>query len=528
MILKNCLKNNFPKNILQHLVRSVQKRILHHENPLQMRPTTVFQTLFFAVLASPIFCQNQFSPAKSSTPKEVQILEKMDERLDADLDKLPKAHRTELKKMYTGRTADLKKKLSDGHFLFDKNWNDWLDGIAEEVYRANPHLPRRDIRLFWGRYAEANACSFGEGSLVFNVGLLPFFENEAQVAFILCHELAHFSENHSNEAIQKYIQTLYSEETQRKLKDIKKSEYGRTQKALDLLKTFSYGSTRHGRFRENEADSLAIVFLSKTNFDASVAVRALEILDETDSIAWAKIEYEKLFDSPQFSFKSSWLGQKQSSLAAAATANASKKEDDDWNSDSLKTHPDCRKRMARAAAQLERMAYQSDGKNKFVQPDSTFSKLKNWAPLEALEGLYFFEKHGRCLFRTLHLLHTSPDDAYLNAMVARNLYHLHRHQQAHTLNRVLELPDPHYSAEYDRFLKFMNQFRLRDLAQMNYFFCENRLAKFSENEDFWFAATLSSLANDLPKEFSERRREYFRKFPRGKYTSYLKEIVVEK
>lgn len=456
----------------------------------------------------------------------------MDERLKADLDNLPKANRAELKKMYTERTADLKKKLTDGHFIFDKNWNDWLDGIADEIFRANPQLPRREIRLFWGRYPQANACSFGEGTLVFNVGLLPFFENEAQIAFILCHELAHFSENHSNQAIHRYITTLYSDETQRKLKDIKKAEYGSTTKLLTLLKNFSYGSTRHGRFRETEADSLAIIFLSKTNFDAGVAVRSLQILDETDSIAWAKIDYQKLFDAPQFPFKTNWLGQKQSSLALAAAAKAKSKEKSeeelDWESDSLKTHPDCPMRMARARSQLEKMGYQSAGKTKFVQPDSSFQKLKNWSQFEILEGLYFFENYGRCLFRVLHLLQTSPDDAYLNAMVGRNLYHLHRHQKDHTLNRVLELPDPNYSAEYDQFLKFMNQFRLRDLAQMNYFFCENRLSKFSENEDFWFAATLASLANDLPKEFSERRREYFRKFPKGKYAEYLKEISVEK
>ncbi len=487
----------------------------------------LYLVILILMLSGRVVGQTDFKPAPSTSPDEAAILEKMDARLEADLAglaSLPKANRNELSRIYTDRASGLKGKVANGHFLFEKAWEDWLHGVANEIFRANPELPRRDVRLFWGRYAEPNACSYGEGSVVFNVGLLAFMDDEADAAFVLAHELAHFAQDHSGLAARKYVDALYSEETQRKLKNIKSSEFEATTKALGLLKTFSYDSRRHGRFRETEADSLAIVYLSKTKYDATAAVRTLEILDRTDSVEWAKIEYEKLFDAPQFPFKQAWLGQKASSLSLAAAANSGKKDENGWDADSLKTHPDCRRRMARAERQLAAMGYSTAGKGRFVQPEATFSQLKKWAPLEVVEGLYAFEHYGEALFRTLQLMQDAPDDAYLNAMVGRCLYHLHRHQQAHTLNRVLELSDARNEAEYDRFLRLMNQFRLRDLAQVGYFFCENRLPKFREDEEFFFAATLASHANELQREFAERRQEHLRRWPKGKFAEYLKGI----
>jgi len=37
--------------------------------------------------------------------------------------------------------------------------------------------------------------------MVFNIGLFRRLENDDQIAFILCHELAHFTEDHVNESV---------------------------------------------------------------------------------------------------------------------------------------------------------------------------------------------------------------------------------------------------------------------------------------------------------------------------------------
>lgn len=471
--------------------------------------------IFVSTLSS---AQVSFLPARTTASRAIGLTKKMDARLERDLEKLPKKNNAEYKKLYTERAEDMKLRVSEGHFLQDSVWTNWFGGILEEIWRGNPSLPKSEISLFLARYPEPNASCHGEGSLVFNLGLLPFLDDESQVAFVLCHEIAHHTQNHVNQAIGQYVETLYGEETQRQLKEISKSEFGKTQKALALMKSFAYGSGRHSRFKESEADSLAIVYLSRTRYNPATALRTLAILDRLDSVQWPAIPYKTLFHAQQFPFQDAWLAEKRNSLSAAA-ATPSKSN---WDVDSLKTHPDCRKRMALTETWLKNIPGAAQAA--FLQDQALFENLKKRSAFEVTEGLYQSESYGRCLFRTLVLLQQYPDDAYLNAMVVKCMYEIHNFQKDHELRHVLELPAPDNDPEYNRFLRFMNQFRLRDLAQVTYFFCENRLEKYRSNEDFLFASALASLMNERPDEFQERKREYLRQYSRGRFANTIKQL----
>lgn len=471
--------------------------------------------LLAATLSS---AQGAFLPARTTASRATTLTKKMDARLERDLEKLPKKNSSEYKKLYVERTEDMKLRVSDGHFILDSVWTNWFGGILEEIWRGNPDLPKSEMNLFLARYPEPNASCHGEGSLVFNLGLLLHLEDESQVAFVLCHEIAHHTQNHVNQAISQYVETLYGEETQRQLKEISKSEFGKTQKALALMKSFAYGSGRHSRFKESEADSLAVVYLSRTRYNPATALRTLEILDRLDSVQWPVIPYKTLFNATQFPFQDAWLAQKRNSLSAAAATPAKS----NWDIDSLKTHPDCRKRIALSQQQLKGIGNAAQAG--FLQSETLFADLKKRSAFEVLEGMYQLETYGRCLFRTLVMLQQYPDDAYLNAMVVKCMYEIHSHQKNHELRHVLELPAPDNDPEYDRFLRFMNQFRLNDLARVAYFFCENRLDKYRGNEDFLFAAALASLMNERPDEFQERRREYLRQYSRGRFANTIKQL----
>lgn len=462
--------------------------------------------------------QGSFLPARTTASRATVLTKKMDARLERDLEKLPKKNNAEYKKLYVERTEGMKLRVSEGHFLLDSVWTNWFGGILDEIWRGNPALPKSEMTLFPAHYPEPNASCHGEGSLVFNLGLLSHLEDESQVAFVLCHEIAHHTQNHVNQAIGLYVETLYGDETQRQLKEISKSEFGKTQKALALMKSFAYGSGRHSRFKESEADSLAVIYLSRTRYNPATALRTLGILDRLDSVQWPVIPYKTLFHTQQFPFQDAWLAQKRNSLSAAAAPAAK----GNWDVDSLKTHPDCRKRMALTETQLKGIPAAAQAG--FGQGETLFAELKKRSAFEVLEGMYQLEAYGRCLFRTLVMLQQYPDDAYLNAMVVKCLYEIHSFQKDHELRRVLDLPAPDNDPEYDRFLRFMNQFRLRDLAQLSYYFCENRLEKYRNNEDFLFAAALASLMNERPDEFQERKREYLRQYSRGRFAYTIKQL----
>ncbi|MBP6812648.1 MAG: M48 family metalloprotease [Saprospiraceae bacterium] len=485
------------------------------------RFTFTFLLAFSSVIpgwsqTNPVEVYRSASYRSEALPK---ILTKISGRLERDLATLPKTHKSYLAKEYKERTDSLKSELLGGNFLMDTRWESWFQGIIDEILRNNPEIPKADITLLLSRYESANARSVGEGTLVFNVAMLPYLKNESQVAFILCHELAHYVNNHGNNALHQYINTLYSPETQKQLRAISKGKYNKTERALELMKSMAYNGRRHSRYKESEADSLGFVFMSRTKYSLSEAVTALQVLDELDHSNWPSIPYSEIFNSPNFPFQKTWLEQP----ALGGFSAQKPKESEEFNEDSLKTHPDCPKRIALTQTQLALLGERPEGKN-FLQPESSFLQLQDWSQYEIVEGLYDRGEYGRALFRNLILLTQRPDDAYLNAMTVKCLYEICLYQRSHQLRQVLDLPSAGYSQEYNRYLKFVNQFRVSDLTRVTYHFYQDRWEKFQKEEDFAFAAILASDLADDSAAFKTRKQHYLSSFPKGKYLKQIEAL----
>lgn len=441
-------------------------------------------------------------------------------RLGRDLAGLPKTNKEFLAKEYKERADSLKSELVQGNFLLDTSvWNPWFQGIMDEIEKSNPGIPKADITLLLSRYESANARSVGEGTLIFNVAMLPYMKNESQIAFILCHELAHYVNNHGNNALHQYINTLYSPETQKQLKDISKGKYNKTERALELMKSMAYNGRRHGRYKESEADSLGFVFLSRTRYRVEESITALQMLDSLDQFEYPLIPYSTFFNAAAFPFQKSWLEQP----SMGGFSSQKPKESEDFNRDSLKTHPDCPQRIALTQAQLAALGEHPEGKD-FIQPKERFLQLQNWSQYEVIEGLYDRGEYGRTLFRSLVLLTERPEDAYLNAMTVKSLYEICQYQRNHQLRLVLDLPNPEFSKEYNRFLKFANQFRVSDLVKMTYYYASERWEKHRTNEEFVFASILAAKLMDDKEVFKSRKQDYLMAFPQGKYVADINDL----
>jgi predicted Zn-dependent protease len=67
--------------------------------------------------------------------------------------------------------------------------NPYVQRVFDHIRQANPQLP--PVQLVLSRNPEPNAHAVGNSTVMLNVGLLGRLENESQLAYILCHELAH-------------------------------------------------------------------------------------------------------------------------------------------------------------------------------------------------------------------------------------------------------------------------------------------------------------------------------------------------
>ena len=159
-------------------------------------------------------------------------------------------------------------------FIDDAHLAAYLNGI---VQRLSTHTEPRpfEYRLKVVSDSAVNAFTFGGGYLYVNAGLLARMENEAQLAMVLGHEIAHAAESHVTEGMKADagINLLGQLAGQ--------AASGRIDPEV-LAKTYEYSMNAaingHGRGQESEADELGIEYMAKAGYDAREASGTFEAL----------------------------------------------------------------------------------------------------------------------------------------------------------------------------------------------------------------------------------------------------------
>ncbi len=119
---------------------------------------------------------------------------------------------------------------------------------------------------------EVNAFCMPGGKIVVYEGLLSVAQNEAELAVVLSHEIAHAVAKHSNERMSQQIMTQYG-------MAILSSALSQKSAALQTVATSVFGlgaqvglMLPYSRKHEYEADYMGIVFMEMAGYDSASAV----------------------------------------------------------------------------------------------------------------------------------------------------------------------------------------------------------------------------------------------------------------
>ena len=85
--------------------------------------------------------------------------------------------------------------MTSGKVLYGDEVSQYLNEVLDLVLANHKNL-RQEIRLYLVRDAEFNAYTTSNGIIFVNTGLLAELETEAQLAFVLAHEVVHYVDNH--------------------------------------------------------------------------------------------------------------------------------------------------------------------------------------------------------------------------------------------------------------------------------------------------------------------------------------------
>ena len=312
--------------------------------------------------------------------------------------------------------------LKQGRILYGTEMNEYLDNITEKLLVNHPQL-QQEIHVYILQTPIVNAYSLPDGTILVTMGMLAQVTNEAELAFVLAHEIAHYSEHHSkDDGKQKQKGDVVS-------RYMRNREYSREQEfAADRVGLLTY--YKDSPYSYDILDGLFDVLLySDLPFD---------------EIPFQRSEVETGF----YHFPDNYFLKTVANIPDRSNMI-----------DTLLTHPNVEKRRTLAKGLVRNLS--NEGRKEFVQPQEQFTRLRNVARFACIERFLINHDYDKAIYNIHVMEQTFPDNDYLRRALATAYYGAAKHKGTGQTSAFLE---PYRDVEGEQ-------------QQVNYF-----LSKMNRNE----------------------------------------------
>ncbi|MFN9582061.1 MAG: M48 family metallopeptidase [Bacteroidota bacterium] len=232
-----------------------------------------YAVLFVHLFAVAVFAQQQldknYDPisSKGAIPAEFinSVNAKWEQYQQQQIDKKEKRkNRKDKVDFLLSSSEQLDAVLKSGKVTFSNDVYQYLNKLTDKILDDNVKLIN-EVRVYPIDFETSNAFAFNEGALFVHVGLIARSESEAELAYILGHEIGHYEKKHS---IQRHMEAKKAERNE--------GVYKRTDENEQLKAVRKYS-------RENEidADKFGYKLLVASGYNAYAAVNALANLRRT-------------------------------------------------------------------------------------------------------------------------------------------------------------------------------------------------------------------------------------------------------
>ena len=293
-----------------------------------------------------------------------------------------------------GDDVFLKKLCQSGKIVYGSPLNRYLDNIVDKLLVNYPQL-RSKITIFIVKSPEVNAFVMTKDIVFVNVGLLAQVTNEAELAFVLAHEIVHIAENHSIDLT----------------------------KVKDLSSYLSYHN--RSREKENEADRLALErYYSASNYSYKAIDGAFDVL-QYSYLPFDEIPFKRsLVESDFYKFDDKYFLKNVKPIHS--------RED---YIDTLSTHPNLQKRRAIAGNFISNKS--DDGRDLFPQGEELFKEIQTIARMETVRMYLTLHNYGKAYYNAFIMSLLMPENTFLQNAMAISVYGMSKHRHDGSLRDVL-------------------------------------------------------------------------------------------
>ncbi|MFL1011336.1 M48 family metalloprotease [Flavisericum labens] len=349
--------------------------------------------------------------------------------------------------------------IKNKKFLFQERFENYSDSLFSTLAQNNPIVKEKKISLFLAKTPSPNAFSIGNGSIILNVGLFSFLDNEQQLLSIMAHEAAHEVLQHTKRSIESKAKLNISVLAKNSglYRSIKAEKFNRGSRSFDMLKNLLYEDGEKQRKNEVEADSLGYLLYKNTGASKTEYINALLKLKKYDSVPAIVLDsatYKKVFDLPEQPFKKAWTERED--FGVYNYDNYKEKID----LDSIQDHPEVQQRIDKLQSTFPEL----NDSNIHITVNNTFKDLKRIANLAYAENLFYLNEYGLSTYLILKHLEDNYDDPYFQKWLSINFNAIYDAKKKYQLNRYVDRIAPaEQSQSYQRFLNFIWNLNLNEI-----------------------------------------------------------------
>lgn len=292
-------------------------------------------------------------------------------------------------------TYGLRQMVLNGKILFGDQLTNYVNDIADNVLKNFSFSRKNEIEFFVVKSPYVNAFTTNEGKIFVSTALISQLETEAQLAFILSHEIAHFEKGH---VLKGYLFD----------KKVEGSSSSRYSTENSLLKKSAYSQEK-----EIEADTRGLEIFLKSKYNKSSVLGVFDIL-QFSHLPIDEIKFEpSAFENKYFKIPAKYL---------VDTTNAIVPLENDEKS----THPSAEQRSAEIRGRLKKGSTKNT--SHFLLGKKRFIENRNLARFELSQILLDKRMYQALLYNNYVLSKDFPNSYFLDYTNSKALYFLSKYK----------------------------------------------------------------------------------------------------
>lgn len=315
-----------------------------------------------------------------------------------------------------------------------------VHSIFDKIILANPEISRNS-RLVLYRSNDFNAFTMGDDVIFVHIGLLNDLMSEAQIALVLCHEIAHNSLEHVEQSLIESVRLETDKALEKEINGILRTDYGKVSALNALLLPRILESKEKSRRNEFEADSLGLIFLKNAQFDVKDALSMFHIMEKRTKNITDSLDYKKCLHISEFPS----IEELDNEYVREGSLGTFSK--DDSKLPYLATHPYDRDRFYRLATQLK---LDTVFRNYEPKEDNFKKEALKRVDIEMIYNSWMSQSLTDVIYYATLILNKNPENEEVKqhlALAFRSLAYLKKRRVA---GKYLQLQNPKFPENYDR------------------------------------------------------------------------------